>query len=970
MSRVDWINWYNLTGDPFSTHPLRNEWEFDDLLIITESMKLHLLPFINHFDNQKPTIQLLIGSQGIGKSTLLHYVLNKLELLYSVIPIYIGILPYKIRNSPDSVFAVSNEVLYTSIRRFLDHCYEKRRNLVETNRRVFQKWLIFMGLEYIPEIGIVTEKQVDRSFDHLNSTFLEILNFAQKKGIGVVLAIDNLDKIDEKIALEYLKVSTSQPLFEAISSYGVHVLIAANKEWAELFSKHREYSFLQNKMPLNELTLPEAYDLLCKRFQDKFNFNNNVPFDFAFSRNLTSVICEKKNGITRDTLSYSREILKLGFQIRKKHLDVADLSREKLPTISSLYFDLSKEFRFKETLDKLSSIRSKFSDEHSLRIIHHSLSNVYSGQKTKSLDFQTLKLLLNHKILTLGETKDQRTEGLYPDIADLFRQIEQSGCTISEFLEWFFSAEEERFIKVTASPRTIESGFREILNNFDPTMYDKTEVVISTGPNPAEKRRSDIAWWIRKGLEKDLTNYLELIQADKETIDNYSFIDSLNRILWWFVDSLVKRFILETDKPIDANFKTWAFRLKGLEEIQDHYKTRINSIWKLKSFINLHYALRNDAQVRENEIETFYGYFMDIIEELADFWIEKIDAGEKIHVEPPKISVGATTEIERQSVVHKQERLVNHLYTLIEKFQDNFSFLDDALLNSNDAKPDLKTEIWKLLRFMNQIEAIDDLVQSFEAKENEEFDDAFSKATRALDTYCINLAKRRDGFKKKNKLMLKDVLLKLFEKDGKLSQFVARYSKYSEKSPMEDFKTKFYLIAENEVTEKKKLLYPEACESYIQSFALALLIRNFIHHKPLPKKKPISTNLLYFGINSIYVSILQLALISFTMNRFFSERLSIVVESIDKESRLIRLSTGEESKLDKASVEEFVKRYKSEDFFFWHFLQRPLIESSTFLECVAVLLFLKAHNWLKAEQKHLFLRCQWTDIPPFRQEKL
>ncbi|MFW9998255.1 MAG: hypothetical protein ACFFD4_39820, partial [Candidatus Odinarchaeota archaeon] len=737
--------------------------------------------------------------------------------------------------------------------------------------------------------------------------------------------------------------------------------------------REKEFNFLQNKFPLTGLTVPETYDLLGKRFLDKFNDKKKVSFELPFSKRLTKLICEKNKGITRNILAYSREVLKIGFQTRSKTLDIEDLSKQNIPAFSSVYFELTDDPIFSTALSKISRLRTTVKEESSLRIISQYLTNVYNENKTKFVDFQIHKVLIDFGIINLGSTRKQQTYGLESDICSLFRKIEGSGCTISEFLEWFFSGKEQEIVKVKFQSRSVESQFKEILDIFDVRRYGREEITIATYNGPVKKTREHLARWIRRSIEITLRKYLELVREASEIIDNKDLIHNLNTNLFWFVDSFVKRFILETNIPIEANHRSWGFRLKGLEKFASHYSKQLQSSWKLSGFITFHKnVISSSIPPLQKDVDTFYEWFNDIIEELAALWVECFDfranrLSRSIEIEvnsaiTDKVSSAITDEansaladevkeIDLSSQTDKREKTVNFLHTLAEEFKDSFNFINNFEIN-------VKTEIWKLIKFMEKIEAIDDLIQSFEAKERENFDDALSKATRSLEIFIKSLVKLDDGFKQKKKLVLTGVLTKVFEKDEKLRRFLLKYAKYSEKNPKESFRNKLYLICDNKKTSVK---YPETCEQYIQVFTTAMLIRNFIHHHSLPRRNPIPLKRLYFGLNTVYTSILQLWLVYQLLEDLFGEHTTVITESIDKKNSLLKISGMEDYKLERSFAEEFWKEFSSENLFYWHFLQSPLMESKTFLESVMVLLFFKSHNWLDIQRKHLYLVCKWTD---------
>ena len=68
---INWVEFFNLRGNPFSTSPLEGEFELSNLLVRTKSIRDQVLPIAKFIGISAPSIKILLGARGAGKSTCL-----------------------------------------------------------------------------------------------------------------------------------------------------------------------------------------------------------------------------------------------------------------------------------------------------------------------------------------------------------------------------------------------------------------------------------------------------------------------------------------------------------------------------------------------------------------------------------------------------------------------------------------------------------------------------------------------------------------------------------------------------------------------------------------------------------------------------------------------------------------------------------------------------------------------------------
>ena len=79
--------WFGLNQNPFNTSPLNKNQI--DLFYKTSEISKKIDPLLSELSTNVPTLKLIIGLRGIGKTTIFNYIKWKADEIPNLIPIYI-----------------------------------------------------------------------------------------------------------------------------------------------------------------------------------------------------------------------------------------------------------------------------------------------------------------------------------------------------------------------------------------------------------------------------------------------------------------------------------------------------------------------------------------------------------------------------------------------------------------------------------------------------------------------------------------------------------------------------------------------------------------------------------------------------------------------------------------------------------------------------------------------------------------
>lgn len=322
------------------TRPLQSEEEFNDFFVKTSSIEKEFAGFVNQV-KLSPFIKLVVGKRGMGKSTVLQYSLH-LCRKSDIVAVYVGLYPYGIKRSKEPVFEIARQLMHTTIQELICSVFEQRNDIFLKNKSLFVKWGQYVGLSFDEFEGFVRDPTLRPDFEMLKDIIFGFLDFMKHNKIPMLIAIDNLDKLDMNVVKAFLKGAASQPLFEKFNACGASVLIAADPKLAEEAERDPDLSFLRQKIQLEPLTPTEAEDLIARRIR-KYSIEENRKY---YDPEAVIYVCNEKRGIIRDILTEMRGLFIKAFDTKSSYisLQLAKSGSKRFQEIETYYHIIEDEY--------------------------------------------------------------------------------------------------------------------------------------------------------------------------------------------------------------------------------------------------------------------------------------------------------------------------------------------------------------------------------------------------------------------------------------------------------------------------------------------------------------------------------------------------------------------------------------------------------------------------------------------------
>ena len=485
-----WIEFYQLVGDPFDTLPLQSEDDLRSLFVRTEDIGEHVDPLIDYFLESRPFIRTVIGARGSGKSTLLHYIAWKIRQLQQSIVAYVPHQPSVLEGQRDLLYGVG-----------LDTLNKVLIELARALQRKFQTDLPQELHDILKKLGLVESETVtmpEWSYNSAERHLERILAIVAQLKLHGLVAIDNYDKINEKVALDFLSSHYAQPFFERLQASGVSVILTADQSWGDAMVADSDLSYLGRPISLKPLNLSEAKSILQARIKAKrpAESDRSLPFtDEALDR-----ITISKNGIARDILETCRSCLidsaKRGI-VQIDENTVNDFLRNE-QLVGERYYELIRSSDSTEKGYKfLVSLKSEF-DADSYRSFLVALVDLF---EKRGIPAEMQEILREKRVVALAPSLtdpmrrelhiDQMVKGLLEAIASRF--------SLKRFIDWLARTTE---IAVLVVPTAKQQESREEVENRFQQLLDLS---------PPERTR-DIREYVRnaqvsfKSVVQDLDN--------------------------------------------------------------------------------------------------------------------------------------------------------------------------------------------------------------------------------------------------------------------------------------------------------------------------------------------------------------------------------------------------------------------------------------------------------------------------------
>jgi Cdc6-like AAA superfamily ATPase len=316
LSKISfWTSYWGLAADPFSEEPLHyNTANFERLLVRyapieeVDEIIAKLYQEKEHLLRRKYYV---IGLRGMGKTTILNYVVRKIleEPSGRILPIYVNNVHVKDPGDPIDPAKDSEKLR-------LNFCLRTIEALFNTVLHIFKGYTSECSsiekarAKYYELKGKIL---IDQST--AEALLKEYLNRLKKDFDLFLLLYDELDKVDDyNIVLKFLR--SSQGLLETLSEYGCVLFVCGVPDFSKMLHSSEYSGVSGHEIWIRPWALQDARTLIKSRldyalFSDKFPFEDKV----------IEVICSKAEGRPRLVQSQARDALIWGAYSGAKRID-------------------------------------------------------------------------------------------------------------------------------------------------------------------------------------------------------------------------------------------------------------------------------------------------------------------------------------------------------------------------------------------------------------------------------------------------------------------------------------------------------------------------------------------------------------------------------------------------------------------------------------------------------------------------
>ncbi len=425
----DWIEFFHLKGNPFSTNPLREDKDFQHLFVETNDIKTRLFPIIKYLPTSQPKIRVLIGKRGAGKSTALEYARKKILSMYQDV-ITIKIPEQRIGTERrDPLYGIGSPLVWHMIKEIINTVEVHHPELFAKHQATFDRIADHLGITDIMTSRYPTWK-VCR--DALNK-ICQVLKQEDKK---LFIAIDNYDKLTgelQKLALQFLRGNNSQPLFEDLMANGSTVIISLGLRFFNEIKEDPDFSYLGEPITISELNVKEGIELLEKRLRIMY-MSEDFDIKSIFEPEALRLLVTYSKGIPREIITMAENCCEKAFELQTRPITADIVKRvfdQKSEAAEEFYTIIEREKGLERAFDLLNSFLSSLSSNDAKNAIKI-IEKLYHNEELPEEDALIDKLRASEIIYK--DSSDGKLRLNYT-ISLLIKTMEEQNRK-SKFFEW------------------------------------------------------------------------------------------------------------------------------------------------------------------------------------------------------------------------------------------------------------------------------------------------------------------------------------------------------------------------------------------------------------------------------------------------------------------------------------------------------------------------------------------------------
>lgn len=611
---MSWYEWFGFSSDPFIVTPLQSDEEFNTLFVKTDLVNKEL-SYISSQVESEPFLLLTIGSRGVGKSTILQYVVN-LCRKKGIISVYTGLSSYAVASGREPVYELSRQILKSVIQKLIIEIYINENELFQKYDKPLINWGKRVGLSYDSLEGFYIDPSYQYEFDVLIDILFGIIGIVNKNNMKILIAIDNLDKLDSTIVINFLK-SMAQPLLEGLNTSGVSVLIASDPKTAEIIERDVDLSYLRRSIEINPLLPGEAEQLISLRVS-RHSRDQEIS---CYDKRAIFHVCNKKSGITRDILNEVRKLFEKAHSENTKYIDY-DMSLEgsKIFDERENYHKVIKDDSPRKGAEKLLSLTYSVPEERKQDIIRY-LYGIYEGKRLRIPGTIINEFIKNNIIYT--DRSLPRGYNLDLDIYRLFNSLIAIDWSIIDFLKWIFKIDTVKIVRIQTPGSRGYHLVENISKYFKLIDFPNNEISIIINNDDVYYNINDWKVDILTKLRKLNGYFDELTSTDIEDADRKTLLQLTYIILKNYLLIFIKIISAISEGPIrykgsSDNIDTWRYIWDGIRFYQREYNYWFETFNHINKILNAYGRMTDNSVIPSfSEIEELILHLEDIIIEFS-----------------------------------------------------------------------------------------------------------------------------------------------------------------------------------------------------------------------------------------------------------------------------------------------------------------------------------------------------------------
>jgi len=624
---MSWLDWYNFSSDPFRIRPLQSNDEFNSIFVKTSDVEQELEYMIREI-KKSPFLKLISGPRGIGKSTVLQYMVY-LSRKNNIFSVYVGLFPHGIKTSKEPTYEIARQLMITLTQQLIQSISIYNEDFFEENKEYLVRISKYIGLEYNEAVGFLPNPIHKSPFETVKDILFGIFDLINRNNLPLLVSIDNLDKLDSNVVIEFLKGAAAQPLMEKMLSSGISILLSISEDFYEKVINIPDLNYLSDRIKLSPLSVSESESLISRRINYYLLDDENV-----YDSRVVIKVCHDNYGITRNILNDMRNLFIKCYEKNLRYLSIDILEDADYFNRTQIYYQIIKDDVCKigaeKLLNLLFSLDEKYDDNLSNYII-----KLYDKEHIE-IPIEVMNSLIDSGII-LSDNSIVSDMKLDFNVYRLLQVIGKYNWDKLDFMNWILDRNVVDIIRVQTPGFKSGKIISNLLSYFEKNKISNDIVSIILNNEKIDFTLTDNNKKIINNLRRIEKNYELINNIDLEDADKDKYYRDIFIILTDFLLSFSRFYAYYAKKPLIVYSKKgvvdcWNFIFQTIKIYQKENNYQFNSYRDLNIIYNdtlsikkgIYNASNADIETASINLENIIIEFYDQMNKFSNFESIKI----------------------------------------------------------------------------------------------------------------------------------------------------------------------------------------------------------------------------------------------------------------------------------------------------------------------------------------------------------